>query len=685
MDNIDLFAQCLVENKPTSMKEIPKLLKEYYQNKESESMSRIMMLTELRVHLDKVLLAVRKQDTIDMINKMFDVLVDESNWDDVDHKKFVEKIDRYLNIKSHVVMLNEGKKDGNNHLNKILKKFEEIAIKIGKKRQQYKLDRGKMAVKFSRMFSEFKKLEEEYNMLRNKKFNFQLIHKAEDLVYRLNMLDEKITIWITLVTGGTGLIKESNVSVKTSNKYKLQNNETQMRTEILTKIDKNRPYKIEFAGSEDKGLKKKNEDFFKINVGSDIEPFRSNYGERTDKVIIRYYYFCVCDGHGDNQIWANYIGTNLIKHLNPKRKKLTDEYIKKTCKVLEDDVYEEYEETIKYDPTYFVGGTTCNAVILIPEEKGIRVICINIGDCRCIIYDGNEIKQLSIDQNADNPKERERVERSGGQVHKHTVGNESANYFIGQIPNKGMTGLQVSRSFGDFESKKYIKGIISKPEITRDFIPYSSLKEYIIVVGSDGLWGSKLAKKIDINRWVIQKVRKIQNLEDTVEHIVLTLPSQKLTHDNISVIAVRISSRKDKKEPLTLNFEEIINKIQKFPRIIPRTEETERIKQEFNDLIEKAKNVIKEIIPTKQYEKEIREMKLSQLRKHMDEVLLVARRSIIIKMMNGRFDGLVDESNSDDVDHENFVEKIDRYLKLTFSNYGEMLDDKFFLLNKNTT
>ena len=134
-------------------------------------------------------------------------------------------------------------------------------------------------------------------------------------------------------------------------------------------------------------------------------------------------------------------------------------------------------------------GTTCTLVIQIGEY----IICANVGDSRAILVcdkenDINlnhlEVFPLSFDNKPENPDERERIIRMGGEVrkimnrHKKGVGP----YRV-WVKNKDYPGLAMSRSLGDFDGKKV--GIIADPEIIECKIKVHCK---FIAICSDGVW-----------------------------------------------------------------------------------------------------------------------------------------------------------------------------------------------------
>ena len=135
----------------------------------------------------------------------------------------------------------------------------------------------------------------------------------------------------------------------------------------------------------------------------------------------------------------------------------------------------------------FKSGCTCILIIQI----GPKIICANVGDSRAILVYSNspnlsntKIFPLSLDSKPNLPSELKRIINCGGEVHQR-INNKGEYVGPMRVYAKGrdFPGLAMSRSFGDFQCKKY--GVINEPS----FVEYS-LDENCkyIVIGSDGVW-----------------------------------------------------------------------------------------------------------------------------------------------------------------------------------------------------
>ena len=204
-----------------------------------------------------------------------------------------------------------------------------------------------------------------------------------------------------------------------------------------------------------------------------------------------YIYMGICDGHGIfGQNISDYLVENLPKKLNNFLKQnnmfsLNTENIYSLSKIFEKVFLEtnnEMNNNERIDSS--LSGSTCVSLIFTNE----RIICINVGDSRCILGKYNNAQfstiNLSRDHKPDDDDEKERIIKKGGIVEafKDNDGN-----FIGPkrvwCKENDVPGLAMSRSFGD--EIAHSVGVICNPEI----FDYRLLKEdKFIILASDGIW-----------------------------------------------------------------------------------------------------------------------------------------------------------------------------------------------------
>ena len=229
-----------------------------------------------------------------------------------------------------------------------------------------------------------------------------------------------------------------------------------------------------FAGP---GIKKTNQDNFFIYKNFNNNP--------------NYIYLGICDGHGTfGQGVSTFLVNNLPQNLNStllnnNLKILTNQNITTLSPIITStflSTNNQLTEDDHIDSAF--SGSTCVSLLFTPS----RIICINVGDSRCVLgkYDGEKwkAKNLSRDHKPSIISERERIEKSGGKVEAYRDGNGN---FVGPkrvwIKGGDIPGLAMSRSFGD--EVAHLVGVITDPEIVECFL---CKEDKFIVLGSDGLW-----------------------------------------------------------------------------------------------------------------------------------------------------------------------------------------------------
>ena len=150
--------------------------------------------------------------------------------------------------------------------------------------------------------------------------------------------------------------------------------------------------------------------------------------------------FCLFDGHGGGEV-SKFLQENFaiyFKKMLPFRNYFGE--ITQLFKIL--------DEKIRLLNMPKVGSTA--TIVYIERQNGKRTLyCANVGDTRCVLVTRNGVMRLSYDDIVDDPNERARVIKQGGQI------------FNGRV----MGELILSRSFGDWDMKNY--GVIVEPHITK--------------------------------------------------------------------------------------------------------------------------------------------------------------------------------------------------------------------------
>jgi serine/threonine protein phosphatase PrpC len=185
--------------------------------------------------------------------------------------------------------------------------------------------------------------------------------------------------------------------------------------------------------------------------------------EDRNYVELKFFYdydlFCVFDGHGSDEV-AKFLRL----------------YFKD---ILRNEMVQEPDETIALKNAFrkmdslipknigFMSGST-GLVIL---RRGRDMWVANAGDCRCIMNENTDAKDITIDHKPNLKSEYERITSLGGKVLMDPFGIARVN-----------GNLAVSRSFGDFYLKPYVS---SEPDVFQVNITDSNR---IIFAASDGVW-----------------------------------------------------------------------------------------------------------------------------------------------------------------------------------------------------
>ena len=229
-----------------------------------------------------------------------------------------------------------------------------------------------------------------------------------------------------------------------------------------------------FAGP---GIKKTNQDNFFIYNNFNNNP--------------NYIYMGICDGHGMfGQGVSTFLVNNLPQNLNNIFLNQNINNISSSnITTLSENILstfittnEQLTQDDRIDSAF--SGSTCVSLIYTPT----RLICINVGDSRCILgkFDGEKWKSqnLSRDHKPNINGEKERIIKNGGRVEAY---RDNEGNYVGPdrvwLQGGDLPGLAMSRSFGD--EVAHLVGVITEPEIVEY---YFCKEDKFIILGSDGLW-----------------------------------------------------------------------------------------------------------------------------------------------------------------------------------------------------
>ncbi|KAL0486387.1 protein phosphatase [Acrasis kona] len=260
-------------------------------------------------------------------------------------------------------------------------------------------------------------------------------------------------------------------------------------------------------------------------------------------------YISVFDGHG-GQVAPHYINQHISKYISDNLKDFSFEAaslssktdlearIRKSIKEIDHDlctIVESIDERmLKQNPHHQVdeSGTTLCSVLLF-ENKNLDIVCVNAGDSRCVLFDGESTVQLSDDHKPYNAAETNRIINAGGFLEDNRINGD----------------LSVSRGLGDFRFKKNDKLpqeqqiLTCDPDFAYFTFEENSKGERFIVVACDGLYDVMSSQ--DVVDYVRKALKSHPDLSannaqevlcDLMNHCVKDLESA----DNVSVVLVFI-------------------------------------------------------------------------------------------------------------------------------------------------
>lgn len=225
--------------------------------------------------------------------------------------------------------------------------------------------------------------------------------------------------------------------------------------------------------------------------------------------------FSVFDGHGGREA-ADYAADNLhdniLREINRVESSLDlDEFTEQVKAAMIEGFLATDQEFLSLGDLQ--GGATATTAYL---SKG-RIWVANVGDCRAVICQGGEAVALTHDHRPDCAKEREAVERRGGEIVRERV--------------QGVLG--VSRALGDRELKSYIT---AEPSVFCG--PVSESSEFLIL-GTDGLWDHvDNQEAVELVRLALDEKRGIH----AACRGLVELARANRSRDDISVLVVELRS-----------------------------------------------------------------------------------------------------------------------------------------------
>lgn len=232
-------------------------------------------------------------------------------------------------------------------------------------------------------------------------------------------------------------------------------------------------------------------------------------------------YFSIFDGHGGGFI-SKYLKKNFqyyFTHPNvqyPSKSKEYNKYIIKVCELIQNKL-------CNYELQSKITGSTALTIIIYEYKKKKMLKVINLGDCRAIACNLNNIAiPLTKDHKPTSYEEFHRITELNG------------NIIIEKNDDPRINGMSVSRSFGDLDAKPHVSHI-------PDIFDYDIDNFSFIVLACDGLWD--VLSNQEVVDFILYQMKTIKIKNETsnksLNNIAVKLVDyayDKGTQDNITAI-----------------------------------------------------------------------------------------------------------------------------------------------------
>lgn len=222
-------------------------------------------------------------------------------------------------------------------------------------------------------------------------------------------------------------------------------------------------------------------------------------------------FFGIYDGHGGSYV-SKYLESNISSYYMDKK------FSPPFAENFHDKVFQIIQNQLLKNTYGYSNGSTCLLNLMYKYNNQIHMNIVNLGDSRLtIVYSDWSSKQVTTDHKPDEPNERSRLEKMGGQVCK-----DSENvYRIGD--------LSLSRAFGDGDNAPYIS---QKPDI---FVKKITNRTKYIVMACDGLWDVVESQSLGK---VIHEI--IAKKPDNIAVELAKWALEQGSTDNVSIIVIEI-------------------------------------------------------------------------------------------------------------------------------------------------
>ncbi|CAE7303187.1 unnamed protein product [Symbiodinium sp. CCMP2456] len=205
--------------------------------------------------------------------------------------------------------------------------------------------------------------------------------------------------------------------------------------------------------------------------------------------VAGYTCLAVLDGHGGHKA-ATLAQSHLPKQLNQHQWQTSN---KEQAAIDAFHAVEELmHEELAGEASMLPSGTSSGTVACVALFQDKKVILVNLGDCRAVVFESSKLSTKTKDHSPEkNELEKQRLHQTGVSV--------ECGYVDGKV--------QVSRAFGDITAQTghKIQGLMCTPEVT--VVEVKETTEFLIL-GTDGIWdGVQDQTAITTARKVLRETR----------------------------------------------------------------------------------------------------------------------------------------------------------------------------------
>eukprot|EP01129_Flabellula_baltica_P007734 TRINITY_DN3026_c0_g1_i1.p1 TRINITY_DN3026_c0_g1~~TRINITY_DN3026_c0_g1_i1.p1 ORF type:complete len:274 (+),score=47.04 TRINITY_DN3026_c0_g1_i1:41-862(+) len=216
--------------------------------------------------------------------------------------------------------------------------------------------------------------------------------------------------------------------------------------------------------------------------------------------------FAVFDGHRGYQC-AEYMSAEFVSVLlgNDKFREATSLALMECF----EDCDQSFMDLARENEDF--SGSTATVLVVVDQTAFIA----SVGDSSCIVVDGGESVDMTVNHTPDEEEELFRLNAYGCEIH-----------------NGRVHGLAVSRGFGNYDIKDRDVGFISVPDVKIWTLQDST---HFFIIASDGLWKVMSVRKVQ--SFIERELKSGHSLDSIAEHLVKKA-YHKGARDNISVVIV---------------------------------------------------------------------------------------------------------------------------------------------------